>query len=274
MAVVISPAKLNLFLHITGRRPDGYHTLQTVFQLLDYGDELEFTPREDGQIVLTGMDEIVPEQNLIIRAARALINWMPACAGMAIHITKRIPMGGGLGGGSSNAAVTLVMLNHLWNLGLTTAKLAEIGLSLGADVPVFIHGHSAWAEGIGERLQPVDLPERWYVVITPSCHVSTPKIFSHPELTRATPAITIDDFLRGYGQNDCEPLVRRLYPEVAQALDWLNQFAPAKLTGTGSSVFAAFDSEQAGRDVIAQLPSSWQGFAARGINTFWGVAKW
>jgi 4-diphosphocytidyl-2-C-methyl-D-erythritol kinase len=273
-----SPAKLNLFLHITGRRPDGYHTLQTVFQLLDYGDKLQFTVRDDNQINLYVHDttlDIPPEQNLVVRAARSLQQFSNSPYGADIQLHKRLPAGAGLAGGSSNTATTLIALNQLWQLHLPLASLTTLGLSLGADVPVFVQGHSAWAEGIGEQLQPVELPERWYIVITPPYFVSTHEIFSHPELTRATSAITIHDFLNGtdtgnYGKNDCEALVCKQYPEIARTIDWLNVFAPARLTGTGSSVFAAFASEQAARRVLAELssafPAAWRGFVAKGIN--------
>jgi 4-diphosphocytidyl-2-C-methyl-D-erythritol kinase len=276
-----SPAKLNLFLHITGRRPDGYHTLQTVFQLLDYGDELQFSVRDDAQLDIQGDSFNIPlEQNLVIRAARSLQQFSKTTYGADITLNKRLPLGGGVGGGSSNAATTLIALNQLWQLHLPLDSLATLGLSLGADIPVFVRGHSAWAEGVGEQLRPIELPERWYIVITPPCFVSTQEIFSHPELTRDTSAITISDFLEGYAlrdesqkdrsRNDCETLVRKQYPEIARAIDWLNQFAPARLTGTGSSVFAAFASEQSARKVMTELrstfPSTWRGFVARGIN--------
>jgi 4-diphosphocytidyl-2-C-methyl-D-erythritol kinase len=266
----LSPAKLNLFLHITGRRPDGYHTLQTVFQLLDYGDDLQFTVRHDRQLFLENNLDIAPDQNLIIRAARALQQVSGTQYGADIRLHKRLPLGGGVGGGSSNAATTLIALNHLWQLNLPIETLLTLGLSLGADVPVFIYGHSAWAEGIGEQLAAIELPERWYIVITPPCLVSTGQVFSNRELTRATSPITISDFLKGGGHNDFESVVCMHYPEVARAIDWLNQFAPTRLTGTGSSVFAACASEQAARSFYAEFvkkfPPAWRGFVARGIN--------
>jgi len=262
-----APAKINLFLHVIGRRQDGYHLLQTVFQFLDYCDELTFTLREDGQINRICNYQDVPEQDdLVIRAARALQDTSGTSIGVDIEINKRLPMGGGLGGGSSNAATVLVGLNKLWQTELSNENLAEIGLRLGADVPVFIYGNAAWGEGVGEKLSPVDVPEQWILVILPGCQVATAKIFNAPDLTRNTPPITIRDFLAGAGHNDCEPVVRSAYPEVASALDWLNELADGKMTGTGACVFAAFPSETAANAALEALPESWQGFVARGIN--------
>lgn len=266
--------KLNLFLHITGRREDGYHLLQTVFQLLDYGDELSFHLRDDDQIVLhCDIPELDVEDNLVMRAARLLSEHCDSCQGVDIELVKHIPAGAGLGGGSSDAATTLVALNHLWGCGLSRDELQKLGLGLGADVPVFVHATSAWAEGIGEQLTPVVLPEHWFVVLTPACHVATVKIFSHEELTRDTKAIKMAAFLAGQSRNDCEMLVRKLYPEVDAAIEWLNQFAPARMTGTGSSVFAAFDDETSARAVLAKLPTDRQGplknisgFVAKAVN--------
>lgn len=261
---LLSPAKLNLFLHITGRRPDGYHELQTLFQLLDWGDELGFTPNRSGEITLEGTRlDIPPEQNLICRAARLLQR-----GSLGVHITmdKRIPAGGGLGGGSSNAATTLLALNSLWQLKLSQAELQALGATLGADVPIFVGGRTAWAEGIGELLTPLDLPRRWYVIITPSCHVSTAQIFSHLQLTRNTSPIKMAAFFEGYSRNDCQALVRRLYPEVDEALGWLERFGDARLTGTGASVFAGFESEPEAGAVLQQLPPRWAGVVARGLN--------
>ncbi|MBI1423358.1 MAG: 4-(cytidine 5'-diphospho)-2-C-methyl-D-erythritol kinase [Gammaproteobacteria bacterium] len=263
-----APAKLNLFLHITGRRADGYHLLQTVFQLLDAGDELRFRVTDDGVISraydLPGVSE---EADLVLRAARALQAHSHTRLGAAIHLSKRLPQGGGLGGGSSDAATTLVALNHLWQCGLSPAALAELGVRLGADIPVFVHGHSAWAEGVGEVLAPVELPGRWFVVLAPQVNVSTPKVFSDPQLIRDCPPITIRDFLAGRGQNVCEPVVRTRYPEVAAALEALSRFRPARLTGTGACVFAAFATEQDARSAWAELAGQWQGFVAKGVNT-------
>ena len=262
---VAAPAKLNLFLHITGRRPDGYHELQTLFQLLDFGDTLHFEATDDGELVLDGPDlGIAAADNLILRAAR-LLQADPA-DGARIRLEKRIPAGGGLGGGSSDAASTLLALNHLWQLGHSNEALQLMGRELGADVPVFVAGHSAWAEGIGERLTPVDLPERWYLVISPDCHVATGEIFSRPELTRNTPPITIAAFFTGDSRNDCQPVVRDLYPEVDNALIWLEKTGDARLTGTGACVFASFHSRAQAEAVQQQMPAGWGGFVARGVN--------
>jgi len=266
---LLSPAKLNLFLHITGRRADGYHQLQTLFQLLDWGDWLGFTPDHSGEISLVapGLD-IPPQDNLIYRAASLLqrLCKRDVMPGVHITVTKHIPAGGGLGGGSSNAATTLLALNHLWQLGLPREELQALGATLGADVPVFVGGRTAWAEGIGEVLTPVDLPERWYVIITPPCHVSTGQIFSHLQLTRNTAPIKMATFFEGYSRNDCQELVRRLYPDIDAVFDWLEGFAPARLTGTGASVFASFGTEADAAAVLQQLPRHWQGVAARGLN--------
>jgi len=262
-----APAKLNLFLHIVGRRPDGYHLLQTVFQLLDIGDELRFRISGDGLFVrdydLPGVSE---NDDLVMRAARALETRCGKGLGASIHLRKRLPAGGGLGGGSSDAATTLVALNHLWGCGLSIAELAAIGEELGADVPVFVYGHSAWAEGVGERLEPLELPPRWYVVLAPPISVSTAGVFSDPQLIRDCPPITIRDFLAGRGRNVCEPIVSTRYPEVAAALQALSRYAPARLTGTGACVFASFDDEGAARSSWAELAEHWQGFVAKGIN--------
>ena len=272
----LAPAKLNLFLHITGRRADGYHELQTLFQLLDYGDELRFEPRADEHIHLhCNQADLGGPDNLVLRAARLLRAQTPdPLPGVDIWLHKRIPAGAGLGGGSSDAATTLVALNQLWQLGLSAVELARLGVTLGADVPVFVAGRTAWAEGIGEKLTPVNLPERWYVVLTPDCQVSTARIFSHEQLTRDSKAIRIAAFLAERSRNDCEALVRNLYPPVDATLEWLAHHAPARMTGTGSSVFAAFDDEAEARAVLKQLPdmpaehtlAGLKGFVARGIN--------
>lgn len=262
-----APAKLNLFLHILGRRDDGYHRLQTVFQLLDFGDELLLRARPDGQIRLTPELEGVPaRQNLIWRAADALRQATGCDLGADLHLTKRLPMGGGLGGGSSNAATALVGLNRLWRTGLDTGMLARIGRDLGADVPVFIRGDSAWAEGIGDQLTPLELPERWFVVLIPDCHVSTAHIFQHEELTRDTLPITIRAFLGGAGNNDCQPVVEKLHPEVLAARRWLQQYGPSRMTGTGACVFASFDTQAEAESILAQRPANLDGFVARGVN--------
>jgi 4-diphosphocytidyl-2-C-methyl-D-erythritol kinase len=264
---LFSPAKLNLFLHILGRREDNYHELQTVFQLLDYGDTLHFEAREDNQLRLSPEIPGVAEQdNLIIKAASALQKTSTKPVGANIQLDKRLPMGGGVGGGSSNAATTLIALNFLWKTHLSTEELCEIGIFLGADVPVFIKGHSAWAEGIGERLQAIDLPEQWYVVIKPDCHVSTGDIFSSEELTRDTAAITVAAFFEQGGHNDCETVVCKAYPEVKKALDWLSQHASAQLTGTGACVFAAFSNESEALAVQTKVPRHWECFVAKGTN--------
>ena len=267
MLTLPAPAKLNLMLHITGRRADGYHELQTLFQFLDYGDELVLRPREDGQIrLLTELPGVDHDSNLIVRAARLLQRESGCALGADIQLTKRLPMGGGIGGGSSDAATTLVGLDHLWNTRLGEDRLAELGLNLGADVPVFVRGRAAFAEGVGERLQPVDLPEPWFLVIAPQVSVSTAEIFADPELTRNTPAITVRSLLAGGGHNDCQPVVERRYPEVRNALSLLNKFVPASMTGTGACVFGSFPSWDDADKVARQLPASLPSFVARGRN--------
>lgn len=262
-----APAKLNLFLHITGQRPDGYHELQTLFQFLTVGDWLYFDIQGGGDVCLSGTPAGVPEaDDLCVKAARLLQETTACSAGVTIYNDKRLPTGAGLGGGSSDAATTLIVLNKLWKLGLGTRQLAALGLGLGADVPVFIHGQAAWAEGVGEILTPVSPPEGWFLVVIPPVNVSTAGIFSDTELTRDTPRMKIADLLSGRGQNDCESLVRRRYPEVAAALDWLDGFAPARMSGTGGSVFAAFDSEADAQAVARQVPEGWESFIARGVN--------
>ncbi|MDJ0805749.1 MAG: 4-(cytidine 5'-diphospho)-2-C-methyl-D-erythritol kinase [Gammaproteobacteria bacterium] len=262
-----APAKLNLMLRIVGRRADGYHELQTVFQFLDYQDRLFFTPRTDHQILIkTPLEGVAPDQDLTHRAARLLQMKTQCRRGIEIRLEKRIPMGGGLGGGSSDAATTLFALNRIWHTGLTQEQLVELGSELGADVPIFLHGHAAWAEGIGEQLTDIELPEPWHLILTPDCHVSTAQIFGSADLTRNSPRITIRDFLQGERSNDCLPVVRQLHPEVTAALDWLERHAPAQMTGTGACVFAAFSNESAARSVLRQLPSGLQGFVAKGSN--------
>ena len=308
-----APGKLNLFLHITGQRADGYHLLQTVFQFISHCDWLYFTPRDDGVIrrISSPNHNVAPENDLTVRAAHLLQNHSALShattrhsqhpgfhytgatlasslpPGVDIYLDKRLPMGGGLGGGSSDAATTLVALNQIWGLNLSLEQLAALGLQLGADVPVFIHGQAAWAEGVGEKLTPVTLPEPWYVVIVPPCHVSTKEIFSAPELTRDAPSITIDGFLSGLGSalavnNVCEPVVCQRYPLVAEALAWLGKQATmvgsgigsARMTGTGACVFAAFADESSARQVVQQLHCDYardyaggmQGFVTQGMN--------
>jgi 4-diphosphocytidyl-2-C-methyl-D-erythritol kinase len=262
-----APAKINLFLHVTGRRPDGYHLLQTAFQFLDHGDALRFTPRDDGAIRLAAPLPGVPEhRDLTVRAAALLKQLTGTSRGADIAVEKRLPMGAGLGGGSSDAATTLVALNRLWGLNLPEGRLAELGLQLGADVPVFVHGRAAWAEGVGERLTPIALPEPWYVVVVPPCHVSTAEIFAAPELTRNAPPLTIAAFLSGAGSNVFEAAVCRRHPEVGRALAWLSIYAPARMSGTGAAVFAAFADRARAQNVAEAVPTPWAVFTARGCN--------
>lgn len=262
-----APAKLNLNLHIVGRRDDGYHLLQSAMQFIDLSDELRFFTRPEGAIErVQGPSEVPAEFDLVVRAARKLAENAGKNLGVAIELTKRIPMQAGLGGGSSDAATVLVALNELWGLGLSIDELAEIGVRLGADVPLFIRGQAAWVEGIGERLTPMDYPETIFVLIKPSVAVSTAEIFQASELTRNSPITTIRAFLAGGGRNDCTSTVRRRYPEVAEALDWLSKFAPARLTGTGACVFAAVANMESAKGVIAQVPARWSGFVVRGLN--------
>ncbi len=262
-----APAKLNLFLHVTARRADGYHELQTLFQLLDLADTIAIRVREDGAIERPeGPREVAPEADLAVRAAHALKAATGVRLGADLKVLKRIPLGGGLGGGSSDAATALLALNELWGCGLGLTELAVLGRSLGADVPVFIEGFSAWGEGIGERLTQVELPERWYLVIHPGVAVSTAAVFQSPELTRNSPLITIRGFFESGGRNDCEGVVRALCPEVGEALDWLGRFAAARLTGTGSCVFAAFASAPEAERLAARVPDRWTSAVARGLN--------
>ncbi len=262
-----APAKLNLFLHVTGRRADGYHELQTLFQLIDLNDEIAVTVREDGRIERpAGAPGVAPGEDLVVRAALALKAATGCRLGASLAVTKQIPLGGGLGGGSSDAATTLLVLNALWGCGLTTPELAALGLPLGADVPVFIEGSSAWAEGVGERLQPVELPPAWYLIVHPRVHVSTRTVFQSPELTRNSPLITIRAFFDSGGRNDCEPVVRGAFPEVAEALDWLSAHAPARLTGTGACLFAAFSDPAEAQRLALQVPERWGRYVARGLN--------
>jgi 4-diphosphocytidyl-2-C-methyl-D-erythritol kinase len=265
--ILPAPAKLNLMLHILGRRADGYHELQTLFQFLDFGDELGFALRQDGQIHLHTPIEGVPhDSNLIVRAARLLQQQSGCNLGADIWLDKRLPMGGGIGGGSSDAATTLLGLNHLWRLTCSEDQLAEMGLSLGADVPVFVRGHAAFAEGVGEKLQPVTLSEPWFLVAIPQVLVSTVEIFSDAELTRDTPPIKVRSLLEGGGHNDCLPVVQKRYPEVRNALILLNKFVPAKLTGTGACVFGSFPNEDDADKVARQLPGTLPSFVAQGRN--------
>jgi len=273
-----APAKLNLCLHVTGRRADGYHELQTIFQPIDLQDELAFElapagvieRRDDARARPGALAAIPSAEDLCVRAARALAalaaeRLARAVPGAIIRIRKRIPMGGGLGGGSSDAATTLLALNALWGLGFDRTTLAAVGVKLGADVPVFVHGLAAVGEGVGERLTPVSLPDRWFLVIHPGVSVPTATVFQAPELTRNSPVLTIPALLASGGRNDCEPVVRERYPEVAEAIDWLARFAPARLTGTGSCIFASFDSAAAAERVAARVPDCWRAWVARAL---------
>mgnify|MGYP003778952845 CR=1 FL=1 len=264
-----APAKLNLFLHIVGRRSDGYHLLQTVFQLLDWGDSVRLRLRADGRVDrLTPLAGVAPEDDLCARAARLLQREAgQATPGIDIDLVKRVPMGGGLGGGSSDAATVLVALNALWRLGYDDDRLAGLGLALGADVPVFVRGHSAWAEGVGEKLTPIDLPEAWYVLVDPRVHVPTGALFQAPELTRDAPPLTIPRFLSGAETtNAFEPVARARHPEVAAALDWLAGFGRARLSGSGGCVFVAAASRQEADRIAAGCPGGFTAWVVRGLN--------
>ncbi|GAB2709965.1 4-(cytidine 5'-diphospho)-2-C-methyl-D-erythritol kinase [Halomonas garicola] len=265
-----APAKLNRLLHITGRRDDGYHELQTLFQLLDLSDAVSLTPRSDGRLVLeSALAGVAADDNLALRAARLLQRRAPAGCGASIKVDKRLPLGGGLGGGSSNAATVLVGLNALWQLGLSLDELATLGLGLGADVPVFVRGRSAWAEGVGDRLTPVRLETSWFVVIHPGVSVSTAGVFGDPQLTRHTPPINMARALQGGAstwRNDCEAVVRDRHPPVASALDYLARYAPAGLTGTGACVFAAFPHAPDARRIAQAAGEYGTAWVAKGCN--------
>ena len=262
-----SPAKINLFLHILGKRTDGYHNLQTIFQFLDYGDTLTFSDNSSDQVdVESNLINIPKTDNLIIRAAELLRQATGCTNGCRIVLDKKIPMGAGLGGGSSNAATTLIALNILWECGLSATQISELGQTLGADIPIFLNGNSAFAEGIGEVLTPINLPEKWFLVITPSCHISTKEIFSHPELTRNSAPIKIRALPEGVRRNDCQKLVVKCYPEVREVLEWMSDFSNPLLTGTGASVFCSFDNQQEAQRVLQQAPKHWKAFVARGLN--------
>ena len=262
-----APAKLNLMLRVVGRRADGYHLLQTVFQFLDVGDSLQFLPRDDGLVRrLGGPEGVPPDQDLVVRAAKLLRRRAGTDQGADILLEKKVPMGAGLGGGSSDAATTLVVLNRLWGTGLSTDDLAGLGLELGADVPVFVRGRAAWGEGVGEDLEPVDLPEPWYLVLVPPCHVSTAEIFADPNLTRNSPGIKIRDFLDGNVANDCLSVVCRRYPQVREAMDWLGRFSTPRMTGTGAGVFAAFGERGDALNAYERAPERYRPILARGMN--------
>ncbi|MSQ91380.1 MAG: 4-(cytidine 5'-diphospho)-2-C-methyl-D-erythritol kinase [Gammaproteobacteria bacterium] len=261
-----APAKLNLFLHVLGRRADGYHELQTAYQLIDLADELTFGLREDGEVRrLEGPASVPAEMDLAVRAARQLQAAANSRRGVDILIRKRIPIQGGLGGGSSDAATTLVALNELWGVHLPVGQLAGIGRELGADVALFIHGHSAWGEGVGELLTTMELPPRHYAVVFPGIGVSTAEVFQASELTRNSPSLTIRGFLQAGGRNDCAPVTTGRYPEVARALDWLARRGDARLTGSGSCVFAGFAERTQAQAALSDLPGAWSGFVAKGL---------
>lgn len=262
-----APAKLNLFLHIVGRRPDGYHLLQSVFRFINFGDELGFALRRDGIIrhlhPLPGVDV---EHDLCVRAARLLQQHTGCKLGADIDLVKRLPLGGGLGGGSSDAATTLMVLNHLWQTGLSRTELQALGLQLGADVPVFIFGQGAFAEGIGEILHAIELECPWYVVLVPAVHVSTPQVFSDKGLTRDSEIIRMRDFKSARTRNDLQTVVCERYPEIQRHIDWLGQFSSARMTGSGACVFAEFTTEEAARDVLQNIPATMSGFVAKGLQ--------
>lgn len=262
-----APGKLNLFLHVVGRREDGYHLLQTAFQFIDLADQIRFFERPPGTIErLVDLPGVRPEDDLTLRAASALAAHCGKGAGVAIELDKRLPVQGGVGGGSSDAATVLVALNELWRCELGRPELMELARGLGADVPVFVGGRAAWAEGVGDQLTPLDFPERTYLLLQPDAGVDTAGVFQDPELTRDSPIITISGFLQSGGRNDCEAVVRRRQPVVAEALDWLGEVAAARLTGTGSCVFAAMPDEERARAVLEQVPARWRGWVVRGLN--------
>ena len=270
-----APAKLNLFLHIVGRRDDGYHLLQSVFQLIDFGDTLHFDVRDDGAIVrTTDLPGVPADADLVVRAARLLQAAATArgrtVPGVDMAIDKRLPMGGGIGGGSTDAATTLIALNHLWQLGLSRAELMQLGLQLGADVPFFLCGGNAFVEGIGERMSPVATPDAWFVLVHPGVAVPTPVIFRDPELTRDTKPVKMSDFsnrLPGFGKNDLQAVAARAFPPVADALKWLSHHGEARMTGSGACVFAAFATESEADAALADLPPEWRGWKTRTLDT-------
>ncbi|MGC6481142.1 MAG: 4-(cytidine 5'-diphospho)-2-C-methyl-D-erythritol kinase [Porticoccaceae bacterium] len=262
-----SPAKLNLFLHILDRREDGYHNLQTLFQILDIGDQLSFSVNKQPEInIISDIKNIKPQDNLVFKAAYALKQATDCQWGCDIQLDKKIPMGAGLGGGSSNAATALVGLNHLWQCNLSLDQLAKIGGKLGADIPVFIKGYTAFAEGIGDKLTTISLDEFYYLVVTPKINIPTEQIFCHSELTRNAPAIKIRALTQELYRNDCQSVVENLYPEVKQVLDWLKRYGNPLMTGTGASVYCRFDSEKEANLVQQAVPNSWNSFVAKGIN--------
>ena len=262
-----APAKLNLFLHVVGQRADGYHLLQSVFRLIDRADTVHLQLRDDGRVMREGdLPGVAEDDDLTVRAARLLQSHAPAGAGVDIRLDKALPLGGGLGGGSSDAATVLLALNHLWQVNLSREALQEMALQLGADVPVFIFGQAAFAEGVGEVLRPVEIQPAWYVVLMPPVQVPTAAIFAAPELTRNTPPLKIAPFSAGMGHNDLQPVVVSRYPEVARHLEWLAQYGEVRMTGSGACVFASFSTEEAAHDVLRQLPETMQGFVAQGLD--------
>lgn len=262
-----APAKINLFLHVVGRRADGYHLLQTLFRFLDFADTIRFEPRRDGRILLANpLPGVPPAADLTVRAAEALRAATGATAGVTLHVEKRVPMGGGLGGGSSDAATTLMALNRLWHTGLDSLQLQRTGLALGADVPVFIHGRTAFAEGVGEHFTDVTLPPAWYLVLVPGVVVPTLEIFRSPALRRDTPAIAAADWRPGSGHNDLEPVACALYPEVARHLEWLRQHGDARMSGSGACCFVEFAEESAAGAAMSALPADMRGFVAGGVD--------
>lgn len=263
--VLPAPAKLNLFLHVLGRRADGYHELQTLFRLIDLCDEVRLTLTDSAEVTLAAQSDGPRVDNLAVRAATVLLTGIDKICGVEIGLTKRIPQGG-LGGGSSDAATVLVGLNHLLGQPLSIDQLAQLGAALGADVPVFVRGHSAWGEGVGEQLTPVTLPQEWYVVIAPGCEVATATVFAHPALTRNSPVSTMRDFFARRVRNDCESLVRQLYPAVDAALKWLSQYGDARLTGTGGCVFLQAAHQAEALALVADVPHVWRAWAVRGVD--------
>jgi len=263
-----APAKLNLFLHITGQRPDGYHNLQTLFQFLEHSDTLTFEITKTPKVsLLTAFEGVQEQDNLIYRAAKLLQESASCQLGVNISIDKILPMGGGLGGGSSNAATVLVALNKLWQINYSTQQLADLGLKLGADVPIFVHGNAAFAEGVGEVISPATPEEHWYLVSKPNVSISTAKVFTAPDLTRDTPVIDKDNYQLAECHNDCQDWVINHYPEVANLLAWLVEYAPSQMTGTGACVFSQFSCEQEARYIQSKLPEGIESFVAKGANT-------
>ena len=273
-----APAKLNLFLHITGQRTDGYHELQTIFQFLDHSDQLIFDLRNDGEIhINSSIPHLSQEDNLVFHAAKLIQQYAKKNQGVDIELVKNLPMGAGLGGGSSDAATTLVGLNKLWDLKISTQALLDLGKPLGADIPVFINGKACWAEGIGEIMTPMELPEPWFLVLIPPVHVPTVEIFCDKELTKDTVKQTMSPSLLETGVNDCQSVAVRRYPDIGHALSWLSQFGKAQMTGTGACVFAAFESEERAIEILDQVQLPLKGFVAKGVNKsplYWDVAKW